>query len=86
LIWFVNAPPPEEDQAPSWLGRSLAVLAFLTFFLPVIGVLLGIPALVVNRKVAGWENVASRIGLGFSGLITLIVLAAWYAPVGFWSF
>src|SRR5437016_4345366 len=64
VIWLMDAPRTPDQPPPSTAGTVLAILAVFPGVLPFVGLLFGLPAFVVNRKVSGWPNRISRLGLG----------------------
>ncbi len=80
LIWLVDVPTVEGTRA-SITGSILAIFAFIFGFVPVFGLLFAIPAFLLNRQVAGWQNRASRWGLGLCVVVTLVVMVMSQVPL-----
>jgi hypothetical protein len=76
VLWLVDAPTAVEQRPASLLGRLLAALALFPGFLPCVGWVFGVPAFLVNRRVRGWPNYASRLGLGLSIVLTIAIMVA----------
>jgi hypothetical protein len=72
LLGFIDTPAAEERPA-SIIGSIFTVLAAFSGIVPIAGLVFGIPAFVLNRRVAGWQNRASRLGLGLCIVLTLVV-------------
>jgi hypothetical protein len=68
---------PEEVSWP----RITAILAVLLCWIPILGLLFGGLAWLLNRRQAGWQRVCSLVGLSISVLVTL-ALVALLATVG----
>jgi hypothetical protein len=81
LVWLLDAPSPAERRPPSVLGIVLAALAVFPGCLPFAGLMVGVPAFLVNRRMAGWPNTASRLGLGLAIVLTVIVALASVIPL-----
>ncbi len=81
VLWLVDAPTPANPRRASVPGSLLAVLAIFPGLLPFVGLVFGVPAFLVNRRVVGWQNRASRLGLGLSLLLTIVVVAASRIPL-----
>ncbi len=62
-----------SGQEVSW-KEVTAVVAVLTCWLPYIGLLFGLWALLLNRREPGWKRVCSIAAVGVSGLLSLAVL------------
>jgi hypothetical protein len=56
----------------SW-ARVSAVLAVLLCLLPVVGLIVALWALYLNRHEPGWQRVCSIIGLCLAGLVTVVI-------------
>jgi hypothetical protein len=80
LLWLLDAPPPAGRRPASTLGTVLAALALFPGCLPGAGLVIGVPAFLVNRRVLGWQNAASRLGLGLAVVMTAIVVVASLMP------
>jgi len=80
LVWLIDA-PTEEGQPASIAGTLLAVLALCLGCMPVFGLLFGIPAFLVNRRVVGWQNRASRLALGLGVVLTFVVIVGSQVPL-----
>ncbi len=93
---FSKVPGPElERRTPDELvgvvvtrvggvRQFWAVASVLLGLLPLVGLVIGIIAYVVNRKSPGWPKLASKIGLGLGlASIPLIILMAVLFPKGF---
>jgi hypothetical protein len=80
LVWLIDA-PTDEGQPATGAGNLLAVLALCLGCMPVFGLLFGIPAFLLNRRVVGWQNRASRLMLGLGVVLTLVVIVASQVPL-----
>src|SRR5262249_34457996 len=81
VLWLVDAPAPAEQRRASVLGCLLAVLALFPGIVPFVGLVFGVPAFLVNRRVRGWPNGASRLGLGLCIVLTIVVVVASQLPL-----
>jgi hypothetical protein len=81
VLWLIDAPPARPRQYASPAGTILAALAIFPGLLPFVGLLFGIPAFLVNRRVEGWPNKASRLGLGICVVLTVVVTVASQVPL-----
>jgi hypothetical protein len=81
VIWLMDAPPQSEERPPSGIGTLFAILALSPGVIPFIGLVFGLPAFLVNRKVTGWPNKASRLGLGLCIALTVVITVAWQVPL-----
>jgi hypothetical protein len=81
VLWLMEAPPEESLRDPSSAGSALEALAIFPGLLPFVGLLFGIPAFLVNRRVEGWQNRASRLGLGICVVLTVVVTIASRVPL-----
>jgi hypothetical protein len=75
LVWLIDVPPGEGKPA-SAIGSLFAVLALCLGCMPVAGLVFSVPAFLLNRRVAGWQNRASRWGLGLGVVLTLVIVFA----------
>jgi hypothetical protein len=73
LLLFVET-PATADQEATWLGKLFAVLAIPSVIFPPVGVPICVAAFIMNRRVAGWSNEASRWGLALCVVIACIIL------------
>ncbi len=80
LVWLIDAPPCKGERA-SIAGSVLAILALCLGCVPVFGLLFGVPAFLLNRRVVSWQNRASRWGLGLGVVLTLVVLGVSLMPL-----
>jgi ABC-type Fe3+ transport system permease subunit len=55
-------------------GRLLALLSVLFWCLPILGLGLGIVAVLVNFRTPGWERITSYIGAALGALVTTALL------------
>jgi hypothetical protein len=76
VLWLMDAPPPTEERRASMLGSLLAILAIFPGVCPFVGLVFGISAFLINRRVTGWQNTASRLGLGLCIVMMVIVVVA----------
>jgi hypothetical protein len=74
-------PPARPRRYAATAGTLLAALAVVPGLLPFVGLLFGIPAFRVNRRVTGWPNKASRRGLGMCVVRTVVVTVASQVPL-----
>jgi hypothetical protein len=79
VLWLLDAPKGETRDATG-AGSALAILAVFSGVLPFVGFFFSIPAFILNRKVTGWQNGASRLGLGLSVVVTTVVIVASQVP------
>jgi hypothetical protein len=63
-----------QGDEVSWY-RVTAVLALLLCWLPVLGLITGAAAVVLNHRGQGWQKVCSWVGLAVSGVLHLALLA-----------
>ena len=80
-MWLIDSPPPAEQKHASLLGSILAILAVFPGVIPFVGLLFGVPAFLLNRRVSGWPNKASRLGLGLCITLTVVGVVASQAPL-----
>ncbi len=80
VVYLIDIPTTEGRPATT-SGSILAVLSIFPGFCPFVGLLLGVPAFLVNRKVSGWQNLTSRIGLALSIVLTIIIVVASQVPL-----
>ena len=66
----------------SLAAKMLAIVSIALCWTPGLGVLLGAIAIVANLKSSGWPKVASRIGMGLSVTVSLILGISyfWFQP------
>jgi hypothetical protein len=81
VLWLMDAPPTTQERQASVLGSLLAVLAIFPGVCPVVGLVFGISAFLMNRRVTGWQNTASRPGLGLCIVLTVIGVVASIVPL-----
>jgi len=81
VLWLLDAPPAKRRRRSSVAGSVLAALAIFPGILPVLGLLFGVPAFLINRRVSGWQNTASRLGLGLCVVLTVVVIVASQVPL-----
>jgi hypothetical protein len=63
-----------QGDEVSW-HRVTVVLALLLCWLPVLGLITGAAAVVLNHRGQGWQKVCSWVGLIVSGVLHLVLLA-----------
>ena len=80
VLWLLDAPSPTESRQASLLGSLLAIVGFFPGCLPFVGLVLAVPAFLVNRRVTGWQNTASRMALSLSIVMTVIAVVASQLP------
>ncbi len=81
VLWLMDAPPSRPRRYASAVGTLLAVLAVFPGIFPFVGLPFGIPAFLVNRRVTGWQNTASRLGLGICVVLSVVVAVASQVPL-----
>jgi hypothetical protein len=77
---YLRAYPPEDiagfiHHRVSPIKKLLAILAILFFFWPLLGLLLTIPAAIVNYKTRAWTRKVSLLALGLSVIAHLVFAA-----------
>ena len=75
LLWIAESPTGEHRPATIF-GSVLAVLAILLCLVPFVGLVVGFPAYFLNRRVGGWRNAASRLGLSVGIVLAVVVFVA----------
>jgi hypothetical protein len=75
---------PHLQQRVSFIVKFLVVVSLLLFFVPIVGLVMGLIALIATYRTGGWLKRLSLIGLVLSALVTslfavLMVLAAFHA-------
>jgi hypothetical protein len=80
VLWLIDTPTGDERRV-SAIGSLLAVLAVFPGILPFIGIAFCLPAFVLNRRVAGWQNRVSRLGLCVCVLLTIVAMVAYHVPL-----
>ncbi len=58
------------------ISQFLAVASVLLFFVPFVGLVMALIAVIVNRRNTGWLRTLSWIGAILSGLITMLFVVA----------
>jgi hypothetical protein len=83
FIWLMDrcAPPREASHsAASGFARTLAVASVLLFLAPIVGRLVSLLAVIVNRRTPGWPSAGSWIGLLASAVVTILFAYAAWVP------
>ncbi len=59
----------------SFVAKFLAIASVILFWAPLLGIVVGFIALVMNWRNEGWPRVVSWLGVGLSVLVTVLLLS-----------
>jgi hypothetical protein len=64
----------------SFINKFVAILSLLLFWIPIVGVGLGLLAIALNWKTTGWTKTVSFVGAGLAALVLtvlFVLMAIW---------
>jgi hypothetical protein len=66
----------DNSSAPhgTFVTRFLALLSVVLCWAPFVGLVLAIPAVVLNRRARGWPRIVSWVGLALSAVVTALLV------------